>query len=129
MKQYRFTSEQFSAKNEDNCSDAVMDQKDLNEIRRLAGLITEAEAGVYAGIGATPITNSVGSSTMSPVGSNISDTAKERNDLLEKYNVEPGTDLWFLINFSRPHLTGSLKDKVEAYLKRHPEILRKNQEY
>jgi hypothetical protein len=73
---------------------------------------------MYAGV-ATPQATETG--TASPVGSNISYTAKERNDLLKEYHVMPGSDLWFLINFSLPYLNGSLRDKVEEYLNEHPE--------
>jgi hypothetical protein len=57
----------------------------------------------------------------SPVGSNISFTAQERNALLKEFHVMPGTDLWFIINFTKPFFNGSLRSKVDEYLKQHPE--------
>lgn len=118
MKQYRVTSEHFVPQGETGDDNAVMHPDDLAEIKRLAGLVTEAGPGRYAGV-STPQATETG--TTSPVGSNISYTAKERNDLLKEYHVMPGSDLWFLINFSLPLMTGSLRDKVEEYLKENPQ--------
>lgn len=121
MKQYRITQADFVLPGESGDADAVMDTQDLAEIKRLAGItgLLEAEAGVYTGHNTVPQAAETG--IQSPVGSNISYTAKERNDLLKEYHVMPGTDLWFLINFSLPYMTGSLRDKVEEYLTKHPE--------
>lgn len=121
MKQYRITSANFVLPGETGNTDAVMDAADLAEIKKLAGIVTEAEAGVYAGIGTTPVTNTVDDYSMSPVGSNISCTARERDELMAKYNARPGTDLWFIINFTKPYLNGSVEDKIKEYLQRHPE--------
>jgi len=118
MKQYHITSEHFVPQGETGETDAVMHPDDLAQIKKLAGIVTEAGAGMYAGV-PTPQAGETG--IMSPVGSNISYTAKERNDLLKEYHVMPGTDLWFLIMFSLPYMTGSLRDKVEDYLNKHPE--------
>ena len=121
MKQYRITSEHFVHQGETGDADAVMDAKDLYELKRLAGItgLLEAEAGVYTGQNTVPQAAETG--TMSPVGSNISYTANERNALLKEYHVMPGTDLWFIINFTLPKLTGSLRQHVEDYLEKHPE--------
>jgi hypothetical protein len=118
MKQYRVTSEHFVHQGETGEENAVMHPDDLAQIKKLAGIVTEAGAGMYAGV---PTPQAAETGTTSPVGSNISYTAKERNDLLKEYHVMPGSDLWFLINFSLPYLNGSLRDKVEAYLNEHPE--------
>jgi hypothetical protein len=121
MKQYRITQEDFVLPGESGDADTVMDANDLAEIKRLAGItgLLEAGAGMYTGHNTVPQAAEAG--IQSPVGSNISYTAKERNDLLKEYHVMPGTDLWFLINFSLPYMTGSLRDKVEEYLTKHPE--------
>ncbi len=119
MKQYRITSEHFVPQGETGDDNAVMHPDDLAEIKKLAGMVTEAGAGMYTGHNTVPQASETG--TTSPVGSNISYTAKERNDLLKEYHVMPGSDLWFLINFSLPLMTGSLRDKVEEYLDQHPE--------
>ena len=71
---------------------------DLDELRRLAG-ITETQ--------------------MSPIGSNISLSNTERRALEKKYKVKPGDELWFIINFSRPYLTGPVEDQIQKYLKKH----------
>ena len=121
MKQYRITQADFVLPGESGDADAAMDTNDLAEIKKLAGItgLLEAGAGMYTGHNTVPQAAEVG--VQSPVGSNISYTAKERNDLLKEYHVMPGTDLWFLINFSLPYMTGSLRDKVEEYLTKHPE--------
>lgn len=119
MKQYRITSEHFVPQGETGDDNAVMHPDDLAEIKKLAGIVTEAGAGMYTGHNTVPQAAETG--TTSPVGSNISYTAKERNDLLKEYHVMPGSDLWFLINFSLPLMTGNLRDKVEEYLSQHPE--------
>ena len=110
-----------------------MDDAQLQELKKLAGMpIGEATggmndngAGMVDGIGIqTPQASEEG--ITSPMGSNISYTAKERNDLLKKYHVMPGTDLWFLINFSLPKLNGSLEQHVQKYLKDHPQHAPRN---
>jgi len=120
MKEYRITSANFVLPGETGDTDAVMDSHDLAEIKRLAGItgLLESGAGMYAGVD-VPQASEEG--IMSPMGSNISVTAQERNELLKEYHAQPGTDLWFLINFTRPYLNGSLRAHVEAYLKEHPE--------
>lgn len=118
MKQYRITSEHFRPQGDQGYNDTVLDPSDLRELKRLAG-IPITEEGVWTGN--NPVTNTDPGMSMSPVGSNISHTAQERNELMKEYHVMPGTDLWFIINFTLPKLTGSLRDHVEAYLKAHPE--------
>lgn len=39
-------------------------------------------------------------------GSNISVTGSEKRELERKHNIQPGTDEWFQLWFSRPYLTG-----------------------
>jgi hypothetical protein len=121
MKQYRITSEHFVPHGETGDDNAVMHPDDLSEIKRLAGIpdIVQEDGGVLAGIAATPRASEEG--IQSPVGSNISYTANERRELEKEYAAQPGTDLWFIINFTRPYLNGSLRAHVEDYLKKHPE--------
>jgi len=121
MKQYRITQADFVLPGETGDANAVMDARDLAEIKQLAGItgLLEADAGMYPGQGGVPQAGEDG--IQSPVGSNISFTAQERNALLKEFHVMPGTDLWFIINFTKPFLNGSLRDKVEEYLKQHPE--------
>lgn len=38
--------------------------------------------------------------------SNISLTGNEKGELMKKHNIQPGTDEWFKLWFSRPYLTG-----------------------
>ena len=121
MKQYRITQADFVLPGESGDADAVMDSKDLAEIKKLAGItgLLEAEAGMYTGNNTVPQGTEDG--IESPVGSNISFTAQERRELEKEFHAQPGTDLWFLINFTKPFFNGSLRSKVEEYLKQHPE--------
>lgn len=119
MKQYRITSDNFVHQGEAGYDDAVMDARDLAELKRLSGIPIAEDGGAIFGIAATPRATETG--IMSPVGSNISITAKERNDLEREYHAQPGTELWFIINFSLPKLTGSVRDQVETYLEEHPD--------
>lgn len=45
------------------------------------------------------------SGQMSPVGSNISITGTEKKKIEREKHIEPGTDEWFKLWFSRPYLT------------------------
>lgn len=127
MKQYRITSANFVPQGETGDADAYMDLNELNELRRLAGMpVLEGEGAGPNGLGGVynpqnNVTQTGDSYSQSPLGSNISVTARERNDLLREYCVQPGTDLWFIINFTLPLLNGSLRDHVERYLEQHPE--------
>lgn len=122
MKQYRITSEHFVPQGETGEQDAVMHPDDLSQLKKLAGIVVEAEAGAYTG--AQPLTNTDNGPTPSPVGSNITTTANYRNQLLDKYEAIPGSWVWFMINFEPVRglgaATGSLEDKIEAYLDAHP---------
>lgn len=119
MKQYRYTSQNFVPEGETGDADAVMDANDLAQIKKLAGLVTEGEAGMWSAPQNIPNTDN--GPKMSPIGSNISTTAEERNKLEQEYCAQPGTDLWFIINFTKPYLNGSVLQKVEQYLKQNPE--------
>ena len=124
MKQYRITSDHFVHQGETGDDNAVMHPDDLAEIKRLAGLpITEAEAGVYTGQNTVPQASENG--IESPVGSNISYTAGERNALCKEYNAKPGDELWFIIMFTKPYLNGSLRNQVDHYIKTHPKSYQK----
>lgn len=119
MKTYRITSENFVHQGETGDADAVMDPSDLRELKRLAGIpVLEAEAGIYTGQG---MTNTDNGPSMSPVGSVVSKPEEDRRQLEREYNAKPGTDLWFIINFTKPYLNGSVRSQVEKYLEKHPE--------
>jgi hypothetical protein len=135
MKQYRITSENFVLQGETGDTDAVMSPDDLRELKRLAGLPMVAEGESTSSNGAVGGSNGAGTvggnlnnvpsaaevGIQSPVGSNISFTAQDRNDLIREFHVMPGSDLWFIIMFTKPYLNGSLRDHVERYLDKHPE--------
>ncbi len=63
-------------------------EKQINELKRLAGIYK-----VY--------------DTNFPVQQeNISHTGTEKSRYMKKHNIQPGTDEWFKLWFSRPYLTG-----------------------
>ena len=64
----------------------------LDELRKLAG-ITEFK-------GLTPYE-----------GSNISVTGTEKKRIEREQNIQPGTDEWFRLWFSLPHMTGALNQQ------------------
>jgi hypothetical protein len=126
MKQYRFTSSNFVPQGETGDPDAVMDAQDLNDLKRLAGMPVLEDAG---GNGAGPVGGNLDNvpqaqdtGIQSPVGSTQLTLAKDRKLLEKEYAVQPGTDLWFLINFTQPKENGKeLRQYVEEYLNKHPE--------
>ena len=59
------------------------------ELKRLAGV------GVYSN-----------SNLPATAGSNISITGNEKAQLMKKHNIQPGTQEWFQLWFSKPYLTG-----------------------
>lgn len=122
MKQYRITSEHYVPQGETGEVDAVMHADDLAQLKKLAGVVTEDGGGIS---GMAPIPQAGENGIESPVGSNISNTAETRNELMKEYGAMPGTDLWFIINFTKPYLNGSVRSHVEQYLKQHPEYRRK----
>jgi hypothetical protein len=60
----------------------------LEELRKLSGLRNWANSPNVA------------------EGSNISITGNEKAELMRKHNIQPGTDEWFQLWFSKPYLTG-----------------------
>ena len=106
MKQYRYTSENFVTQGETGDANAYIDPAELNELRKLAGMAPLAEdmstngAGMVGG-NLNNVPNATETGITSPVGSNISNTASERNALMKEFHVMPGTDLWFIINFTK----------------------------
>jgi hypothetical protein len=128
MKQYRITSQNFVHQGETGDADAVMDPQDLYQIKRLAGLVTEGDGGALAGIPSTPHATEDG--IASPVGSNMTNTAAYRNELLDRYQARPGDELWFMINFEPVRglgaNAGTLEDKIKDYLNKHPEARPEN---
>lgn len=89
MRQFRFTLENFVPQGEDpDIPDTYMDPKDLAEIKSLAGIISTNPAPVVQ------------------EGENISHTAMKRVEYMKKHNIQPGTEDWFRLWFSKPYLTG-----------------------
>lgn len=63
----------------------------LEELRSLSGIVGK---GIYPP-GHKPT-----------AGSNISITGNEKAQLMKKHNIQPGTQEWFQLWFSKPYLTG-----------------------
>lgn len=108
MKEYRITSANFVTPGETGDPDAVMDARELQELKKLAGLGNNLLEDYYQAGGHDPAmdANATDSHVMSPVGSNISLTGMEKQQLEKANHVKPGTPEWFQLWFSRPYLTG-----------------------
>ena len=48
----------------------------------------------------------IGTSKSATEGSNISITGNEKAQLMRKHKIQPGTQEWFQLWFSKPYLTG-----------------------
>ncbi len=82
MKQYRFNSGDFVPK--EQVPDAVLSDDDLRNLQTLAGI--------------RPVDVQLPENT-----SNMSHTAQEKADIMRRDNIQPGTDPWFRLWFSRPY--------------------------
>lgn len=87
MRQIRYTLNDFIPEGESGAPDAVMSPEDLAEIQRLAGMISKREF-------------------IESKEENMSHTAMKRVEYMKKHKIQPGTDEWFRLWFSRPYLTG-----------------------
>jgi hypothetical protein len=63
---------------------------DIQQLKLLAGIGNRAVMQEYKGF----------------AGSNISVTGNEKGELMKKHDIQPGTEEWFKLWFSRPYLTG-----------------------
>lgn len=63
---------------------------ELQELKMLAGIGNRPKWTTYKGY----------------PGSNISVTGNEKAQLMRKHDIQPGTDAWFKLWFSKPYLTG-----------------------
>jgi hypothetical protein len=97
MDHIKLTSSSFYS-TDDLIPDAVMENDDLTNIKRLAGL-TDLNAG--------RLQEYKGEGSVSTEGSNISKTAMEKSDYQHKHNIQPGTPEWFRLWFTRPYLTNT----------------------
>lgn len=64
----------------------------LDELKKLAGITNE-----FTGY--------------KPYNENISVTGTEKKKIERERNIQPGTDEWFKLWFSLPHMTGALNQK------------------
>lgn len=64
-------------------------EKQLKELKTLAGIYKPYNVG-----------------DPSKQQENISHTGTEKSQYMKKHNVQPGTEEWFKLWFSRPYLTG-----------------------
>jgi hypothetical protein len=87
MKQYRISAADFRQQ-DPAVPDAHLDQQDLANLQRLAGIDRTVDKPNF------------------DEGSNISKTANEKAQLMKKYKIQPGTQEWFQLWFSKPYLTG-----------------------
>jgi len=127
MKQYRITSANFVPQGETGEADAYIDPSELNELKRLAGMPIVENGGMTSN-GAGPVGGNLDNvpqaqetGITSPVGSLQHRLVKERRQLEHEFAVQPGTDIWFIINFTMPKDGKQLRDYVEKYLEENPE--------
>ena len=127
MKQYRITSTNFVPPGDTGDADAVMDPHELDTLKRLAGMPVFEEVGKGAGlVGDNPsmVPQAQETGIVRPMGSNPSYTASYRNELLAKYQADPGSYLWFMINFEPVRglgaNAGTLEEKIKKYLEDNP---------
>jgi hypothetical protein len=128
MKQYRITSANFVPQGETGEADAYMDPKELNDLRRLAGMPVFEDSGGMSDNGAGPVGGNLDNvpqaqetGIASPVGTLQHKLVKERKALEHEFAVQPGTDVWFIINFTKPKEGKDLRSYVEEYFKENPE--------
>jgi hypothetical protein len=125
MKQYRITSANFVPQGDAGEADAHIDPHELNELRRLAGMpvaedMSSNGAGLVGGnMDNVPQAQATG--ITSPVGSVQKNLAQQRRQLEQVHAVQPGTDLWFIINFTQPQGERDLGSYVDEYLNKNPE--------
>lgn len=108
---FKVTAADF-AQPEPTIDDAVMNEDDMNELRRLAGLpvLETRDQQAHAG-------NNNPGGLRSPMGSNISATAMEKKRIEHDKNIKPGSPEWFRLWFSKPYLTGEkpVGDETEGH--------------
>jgi hypothetical protein len=90
-REYRITTDNITPPNPDDC---VLPEDDfarnIARMQFLGGLGNAARLREYR----------------APEGSNISVTGNEKAELMKKHDIQPGTDEWFSLWFSKPYLTG-----------------------
>lgn len=91
LRQIKFSLEDFVSNGDSALPDAVMSPEDLHNIKVLAGINKLNYASVAV------VENNQ---------KNISHTAMERATYMKQHNIQPGTDAWFRLWFSKPYLTG-----------------------
>lgn len=95
MKQYRITSENL---NRDSDTDCYLDPTDpIHEIKALAGL---------GGLGGMARLHEYKAQQMGSYGETISAEGTRKAEEMRKNNIQPGTQEWFKLWFSKPLLTG-----------------------
>lgn len=72
---------------------------DISELQRLAGITNEF----------------TGYKAYEPEGSNISVTGTEKRQIEREENIQPGTEEWFKLWFSRPYWTGPQLDMPKGF--------------
>lgn len=92
MKQYRITTADLLYDSPNDCYLSPDDPiQELKALQHLGGLGSQERLQAYRA---------------SQQPNNISGTGTEKAELMRKYNIRPGTDEWFKLWFSKPHLTG-----------------------
>lgn len=88
MRQISYSLEDFVSDNRSGIPDAVLSEEDLNNLKILAGV----KSNINIQLAEQQV--------------NLTHTAMEKVNYMKENNIQPGTQEWFRLWFSRPYLTG-----------------------
>lgn len=88
MRQISYSLEDFVSDNRSGIPDAVLSEEDLNDLKILAGV----KSNINIQLAEQQV--------------NLTHTAMEKVNYMKENNIQPGTQEWFRLWFSRPYLTG-----------------------
>jgi hypothetical protein len=101
MKQYYITQENIAQDSPDDCYLAPDDPAhQIKRLQFLGGLGGQARLAEY---------NQQTAQSRLNQGGNITTTAAENARIMREKNIQPGTEEWFKLWFSKPYLTGERK--------------------
>jgi len=88
VRQISYSLEDFVSDNRSGIPDAVLSEEDLNNLKILAGV----KSNINIQLAEQQV--------------NLTHTAMEKVNYMKENNIQPGTQEWFRLWFSRPYLTG-----------------------
>jgi hypothetical protein len=88
VRQISYSLKDFVSDNRSGIPDAVLSEEDLNNLKILAGV----KSNINIQLAEQQV--------------NLTHTAMEKVNYMKENNIQPGTQEWFRLWFSRPYLTG-----------------------